>query len=166
MGNRNTFETAARELLPSLYRVALRFTGHAADAEDLVSQTLLAAAKGWHTFDGRMPKPWFMRVMRNEHLHSLRRAASRPQTTDIEAVPEISDTTDVWREVDVKLVGERIVEELDKVPDEYRVAVVLCDIEQMTYDEAAKTLDVPVGTVRSRLHRGRHLLRQRLAYLL
>jgi RNA polymerase sigma-70 factor (ECF subfamily) len=166
MGNRHTFETAARELIPALYRVALRLTRHAADAEDLVSQTLLAAAKGWHTFDGRLPKPWFMRVMRNEHLHCLRHRASRPQTTNIDDTPEASDTTDVWREVDVRLVGERIIEELDKVPDEYRVAVVLCDIEQMTYDEAAKALDVPIGTVRSRLHRGRHLLRQRLAYLL
>lgn len=165
MGHRETFETTALALLPTLYRVARRYSGNAAEAEDLVSQTLLAAAKGWSGFDGRFPKTWFMKVMRNEHLHILRTRASRPQTTDIEGVPETCDTTDIWREVDLKLVGERIVQELDKVPEEYREAVVLCDIEQLSYDEAAAALEVPIGTVRSRLHRGRHLLRQRLAHL-
>lgn len=166
MGHRERFDSTVREHLRSLYRVARRLSGSAADAEDLVSQTLLAAAKGWHGFDGRFPKTWLLKVMRNEHLRALRTKASRPPTTDIDGVPETSGASDVWTEVDLKLVGERIVEELDRVPEAYREAVVLCDIEQMSYDEAAATLDIPIGTVRSRLHRGRHMLRQRLAHLI
>lgn len=161
---RESFETAANRLLPTLYRVAKRLTMNAADGEDLVSQTLLAAAKGWHGFDGRFPKTWMLKIMRNQHLQNRERQSHRPETTALDDKFDASDDADVWRDVDLRIVRDRILEELDKLPEEYRMAVALCDIEQMEYAEAADALAIPVGTLRSRLHRGRHALRQRLSH--
>ena len=158
------FEAVARRLLPTLYRVARGFTGDASEAEDLVGQTLLSAAKGWNGFDGRFPKTWMVKIMRNQHIQNRERQASRPQTTAIDEGAELSDGKDVWREEDARLVRDRVVDELRKLPDEYRLAVVLCDVEQLDYAQAAESLGVPIGTLRSRLHRGRHALRQRLAH--
>jgi RNA polymerase sigma factor (sigma-70 family) len=72
---------------------------------------------------------------------------------------------DVWIALDNRLLSSSIVEELDRIPDEYRLAVTLCDMEELSYEEAAQALGVPVGTVRSRLFRGRHMLRERLTAL-
>jgi len=164
MTAKESFETAARRLLPTLYRVAKGFTGDASDAEDLVGQTLLSAAKGWNGFDGRYPRTWMVKIMRNQHIQNRERLANRPQTTAIDEGAELSDARDRWREVDARVVRDRVVEELRKLPDEYRLAVVLCDVEQLDYAQAAESLGVPIGTLRSRLHRGRHALRQRLAH--
>lgn len=158
------FETTVRRELNTLYRVAQRLTGKAADAEDLVGQTLLAAAKAWNNFDGRHPKAWLIAILRNERNRSIRTASSRPQTADIEAA-ELADGDGGWKDVDLKIIGDHILATLDKIPEEYRLAVALCDVEQLTYEEAAEVLGVPAGTIRSRLHRGRHALRNRLSHL-
>lgn len=159
-----SFETTARKELSTLYRVAQRLVGTATEAEDLVGQTLLAAAKAWDKFDGRHPKAWLIAILRNERHRALRTAAARPQTSDIDTA-DLSDGDGGWKDVDLKIIGEHILSALDKIPEEYRLAVSLCDIEQLTYEEAAEVLGVPSGTIRSRLHRGRHALRNRLAHL-
>lgn len=164
MANPDDFEKTVRQELAALYRFAQRLTMNSAEAEDLVGQTLLSAAKAWEKFDGRYAKAWLMTIMRNERLHNLRRAASRPQTADV-ASEDLSDGDGGWRDVDLKIIGDHILEALDRIPEEYRLAVSLCDVEQLTYEEAADVLGVPAGTIRSRLHRGRHALRNRLAHL-
>ncbi|WP_158409171.1 RNA polymerase sigma factor [Fimbriimonas ginsengisoli] len=146
--------------IPVLYRVARRLVLNEADAEDLVGQTLLLGAKGWASFDGRYARSWLIRILRNEHLGRIRHRAIRPES----ALAEVAEPSDdgFWKEVSWRAVGEDILRELDRLPEEYRIAVALCDIEELSYEEAADAIDVPVGTIRSRLFRGRRLLRSRL----
>lgn len=155
-----TFDAAVRGELPVLYRVAKRLANHESDAEDLVGSALLAAAKAWKDFDGRFVRSWLVQILRNEHLMLLRKRGRRPETA-LEEAHEPSDEG-FWGAVSWSAVGESLMRELDRIPEEYRLAVVLCDVEEMAYDEAALAMGVPVGTVRSRLFRGRRLLRARL----
>lgn len=155
------FETVAIDHLPVLYRIARRLTGNDADAEDAVGDTLLKAVRAYDRFDGRFPRAWLVQILRNEHLGLLRKRAIRPESQIDEAF-EPSDEG-FWREIEWRAVGEDLLRELDRLPEEYRLAVTLCDVEEMTYEEAAFACNVPTGTVRSRLFRGRRLLRARLA---
>jgi RNA polymerase sigma-70 factor (ECF subfamily) len=158
------FDEAARRELPVLYRVALRLTRHEADAEDLVGQVLLQAHKAWATFDGRYVRSWLIRILKNEFYHSRRKPGAMGNL-NLEMVEEPSDDG-FWEQVSWNAVGENILRELDKIPEEYRLAVALCDVEEMSYEEAAQALEVPVGTVRSRLFRGRRLLRAKLVHIM
>ena len=157
---RPTFEAVLREELPVLYRVAKRLIRNDADAEDLVGSALLQAAKAWEGFDGRHVRSWLVQILRNEHLMLLRRRGRRPETA-FEEGQEPSDEG-FWEAVSWGAVGADLVRELDGLPEDFRMAVALCDVEEMAYDEAAIALGVPVGTIRSRLFRGRRLLRARL----
>lgn len=154
------FDAAVRGELTVLYRVARRLALNESDAEDLVGSTLLQAARAWDGFDGRYLRSWLVQILRNEHLGLLRRRGRRPEASLEEAV-EPSDEG-FWEAVSWRAVGDDLIRELDRVPEDYRMAVVLCDVEGMAYEEAAKAMGVPVGTVRSRLFRGRRLLRARL----
>ena len=147
-----------------LYRTARRFIGSGPDAEDLVSQTLLLAARGWTSFDGRFPRSWLIKIMKNEFLRLRRSVQSKPETTSFEDGPEPHGEDSAWRDLDTRMLTDAIVEHLDGLPEEYRLAVSLCDVEELSYIEAADALEVPVGTIRSRLFRGRRLLRDRLAW--
>jgi RNA polymerase sigma-70 factor, ECF subfamily len=147
-----------------LYRVARRLTLDSAAAEDLVSGTLLAACRGWPEFDGRHLRSWLIRILKNQFLAQKRYDSSRPSTVPIEGGPEPAQEGP-WNEIDSRQISYRIIEELDRIPEEFRMAVALCDVDEMSYAEAAEALGVPVGTVRSRLFRGRRLLRSRLAAL-
>lgn len=160
---RKSFESVALEEIPILHRVARRMTLNDADAEDLVGQALLRAVKAWNTFDGRHPRSWLIRIVKNEHLMKVRHRASRPEIPLEEAVEPTEDG--FWEEVSWRAVGDDLLRELDKLPEEYRLAVALCDVEEMSYDDAAEAMDVPVGTVRSRLFRGRRMLRAKLVHL-
>lgn len=159
------FEQVATEELPVLYRMAKRMTRNASDAEDLVGQTLLAAAKGWSGFDGRYPRTWLIKIMTNVNLSNFRRQEARVETAILED-HEPAAAHDPWIDLDVKLVSDRIIDELDCLPEEYRMAVALCDVEELSYEEAGLAMQVPIGTVRSRLARGRRMLRERLAHLM
>ncbi|MHB8634880.1 MAG: RNA polymerase sigma factor [Fimbriimonadaceae bacterium] len=158
------FDAVALAELPVLYRVARRMTLDATVAEDLVSQTLLRAATGWPGFDGRHPRSWLIRIMHNVHSRDMNKLSAKTVhvTLDDATVP----ARDTWHDVDVRLISSSIVAELDRIPEEYRLAVTLCDMEELSYDEAAEAMGVPVGTVRSRLYRGRHILRERLAAMI
>lgn len=144
-----------------LYRVARRMAANAADAEDLVGQTLLSAARAWSSFDGRHLKGWLLTILRNEHLKTLRTRSSRPKTVGLEEGAEVTRGS-IADEIDQRAFVDEILRELDGLPEEFRMAVSLCDVEQFSYEDAAAALGVPVGTVRSRLFRGRRLLRERL----
>ena len=156
-----SFEDVVRTELPVLYRVARRLARNDADAEDLVGTTLLLAARAYPAFDGRHPRAWTIQILRNEFYGLTRKRANRPETA-LDAVAEPSDDG-FWREIEWRAVGDDLMRALDALPEEYRLAVALCDVETMPYEEAARAMGVPVGTVRSRLFRGRRLLRARLA---
>lgn len=158
-----SFESVARGELGTLYRVALRMCGKPEDAEDLVSQTILNAHRAWHTFDGAYARSWLIKILKNEFL-AMRRKKGGAGNVSIDQIQEPSDEG-FWEEVGWSAVGDNILRELDKLPEEYRMAVSLCDVEEMSYEEAALALDIPIGTVRSRLFRGRRLLRAKLAHL-
>lgn len=146
--------------LEMLYRVARRMTLNDSDAEDIVSQTLLNAYKHWDDFDGRHARSWLIRILQNEWLYLLRKRKVRSEV-DIESTAEPADE-DFWKAIDVQLELKEIVNALDGLPEEYRVAVTLCDMEEMTYESAAEALGVPIGTIRSRVFRGRRILRHKL----
>jgi len=155
-----SFESIVLEEIPVLYRVARRMTLNDSDAEDLVGQALLRAVKAWNGFDGRHPRSWLIRIVKNEHLMRIRHRATRPEV----AMEEVSEPSEdgFWEEMSWRAVGADILRELDRLPEEYRMAVALCDVEELSYEEAAEAMDVPVGTVRSRLYRGRRMLRAAL----
>ena len=151
------FDEVARRELPTLYRVARRLTLDPTDAEDLVATTLLSAARAWEAFDGAYPRSWLLRILRNGFLQTKRAG----QVETVERDPDLVGE-EPWGAIDWGLVGPHLVTHLDRLPEEYRLAVALCDIEELSYDEAAAAMEVAVGTVRSRLFRGRRLLRTSL----
>lgn len=163
MASKPNFETVALAELPVLYRVARRMTHDSSAAEDLVGTTLMKAAAGWSAFDGRFPRSWMIRIMQNARSREASKQASQPLQVPIEDAD--SQPNDIWRDLDNRLLSGSIIQELDNLPEEYRLAVTLCDMEELSYDEAAEAMSVPVGTVRSRLYRGRQQLRDRLAVL-
>ena len=143
-----------------LYRVARRLAANPSEAEDLVGQTLLNAASAWSRFDGAYPRGWLIRILTNCHLRVLRERNSRPVPTGIDPDRVVSEP---WNAIDWGLCGAGLLEHVDRLPEEFRLAVYLCDVEGLSYDEAATGMDVPVGTLKSRLLRGRRELRRRLA---
>lgn len=155
------FEKAALDELGLLYRVARRLAMNTTDAEDLVSQTLLSAARSWEGFDGRHIRSWLVTILKNEHLKSIRRRSSRPKTVSIDDGGEVTKGS-LSDEIDQRAFVDDILRELDGLPEDFRMAVTLCDVEQMSYEDAAAALEIPIGTVRSRLFRGRRLIRERL----
>lgn len=159
---RKPFEDVARAELPVLYRVATRLTRNEQDAEDLVGRCLLLASKAWDSFDGRYARSWLIRILKNEFLNSQRVVKNQPSAS-LDDVTEPSEDN-FWAEISDRALVDALMDELDKLPDEYRLAVALCDIEGLSYEEAAEALEVPIGTVRSRLFRGRRMLRAGLAY--
>lgn len=152
------FESRLREELPVLFRVAKRLAKSADTAEDLVGQTLYAAIKFKHSFDGRHLRSWLIKILRNEFNTLVRRESARPTVV----LDEVEGETDsFWEEVHWKVDAETLMRELDNLSTEHRMIIQLCDVEELSYEEAADALDIPVGTVRSRLFRARVKLRDR-----
>src|SRR6056297_1475410 len=158
------FERFVLPEIEVLLRVANSLTRNHAEAEDLVQDTLLRAYRGIDGFDGRHPRAWLLTILRNTHINRNRRR--RPELLrDPDAVEGrmISDASDertdagIDDEIDVE-----IVRALGSLDDPFRRVVELVDIDGLTYAEAAEVLDVPVGTVMSRLHRARSRIRDRL----
>lgn len=156
------FETAVRPELPVLYRVCRRFGASREDAEDIVQQTLVKAFQHWKTFDGRYLRSWLIRILRNEVLMSFR---NRSRTVSIEEVAEASlADTSFWNEVLWNSDAEELLAAMNSLPEIHVALITLCDIEAMSYEEAAHALDIPIGTVRSRLFRARERLRQLVGF--
>lgn len=154
------FESRLRSELPTLFRVAKRLARSAEEAEDLVGQTLYSACKAKHTFDGQYLRSWLIRILRNEFNTVLRREGSRPVLVLEE---QESAVEPFWDEVAGRVEAETILKELDNLTEEHRLIIQLCDVEELSYEEAAEALDIPLGTVRSRLFRARARLRDNLA---
>lgn len=159
------FEQSALPHLPLLFRVAYRLTGNGADAEDLVQETFFKAYRAFHQFkEGTNAKAWLITILRHTHLDQVRKMAKEPPTeTWDEMEPRHVGSQLPAEEIEAALEGSLdgdVERALRSLPPQQMLAVILADLEEMSYEEIAKALDCPVGTVRSRLHHGRALLRQ------
>lgn len=155
------FDDEALPHLDLLYRVALRLTGDPAAAEDLVQDTILKALRGWKSFrPGSNARAWLVTILRNQFINGWRKVKRAPQQVDVEAVPEFvdGDNPDPEGRFFAALVDDEVLAALDALPDDFRDVVVLSDLEGLPYAEVAEALDIPVGTVKSRLFRARRIL--------
>ncbi len=158
-----TWEEVARTYGRFLYTVAYRLTGNEDDARDLVQETLLRVRTGLRTYRPGSMEGWLSRITTNVFLDDVRRRRRRPVDRlpeEQEALPATPGADDVLA---ASTISSDIQAAITALPEEYRVAVVMADVVGLSYAEIGETLDVPVGTVRSRIHRGRSLLRNSLA---
>lgn len=157
---RLSFEAEALIHLDALFRVALRFVGNAADADDLVQDTLLRAYQAWHQFQqGTNAKGWLITILRHVFINEYRRNARRRQILEREGSAPPQHSTVLFLE---ELVDDEVLRAIDALPLSYREVVTLRDIEDLHYDEIAAMLGVPIGTVKSRLFRAREMLQEKL----
>ena len=165
---REGFEQEALVHLDALYRVALRLTGNAADAEDLVQETMLRAYRSWDRYTpGTNAKGWLLTILRHLFINEYRRKSRHPETVDVDTIEPFALFQEVQEEDPQGAFFDRIVDDevlraVDQLPEAFREAVTLSDVEGLSYEEVAKVLAVPVGTVKSRLYRGRRLLQAKL----
>ncbi|HEY8826361.1 MAG TPA: RNA polymerase sigma factor SigE [Jatrophihabitantaceae bacterium] len=161
-----TWDEVVREHASRVYRLAFRLSGNRADAEDLTQETFVRVFKSLAEYTPGTFEGWLHRITTNLFLDMVRRR----QRIRFDALPEDAGDRLASREsgpettYDEMHLDPEIQRALDELPADFRVAVVLCDLEQLSYEEIAATLGIKVGTVRSRIHRGRVLLRQALAH--
>lgn len=158
-----TWESVARDHGRFLYAVAFRLTGNDDDARDLVQDSLLRIRRGLETYEPGSLEGWLARIVKNCFLDEVRRKKRRPLAVLPDDLDRVVPGAPAADEVSENLSPD-VQAALLELPDDYRVVVVLSDVAELSYDEIATTLDVPVGTVRSRIHRGRRLLRSALAH--
>jgi RNA polymerase sigma-70 factor (ECF subfamily) len=157
-----TWEEIAREHGRFLYNVAFRLAGSDADAQDLVQEALLRVRRGLESYTPGALEAWLARIVTNVFLDEVRRRRRRPSVAFPEEPDLVLPPTAAADEAGGALSDE-VQHALAELPDEFRVAVVLCDVAGLSYDEIAGAQGVPVGTIRSRIHRGRRLLRAALS---
>lgn len=162
------------EVLPhidALTNYALRLTGDREEASDLLQETCLKAFRFFDSFKpGTNCKAWLYRIMKNSFINRYRRAQKAPESVDYDGVkefyhsirPDGDDGNDMQHEVFSQLLSDEVTTAINMLPPDFRTVVILSDIEDFTYEEIAEFVDCPIGTVRSRLHRGRRLLRENL----
>jgi RNA polymerase sigma-70 factor (ECF subfamily) len=168
------FETEALAFLDALYRTGLRMTRSEAEAEDLVQETYIKAFRHRDQFTpGTNLKAWLFRILTNTFINQYRRKAARPETTELDDVDESilyrhmrdvspgSASPDPEAELIDNTLSSEVTEALEQLPEKFRTTVLL-DVEGFSYKEIAQMLDIPIGTVMSRLHRGRKFLQKRL----
>ena len=172
---RAQFEETVLPHTNALYGSAYRLTRNAGDAEDLVQETLLRAYRFWHSFtEGSNCKAWLFKILSNTFINSYQRkkrsgeilnaAVAQQESIDGVLVHAKSQSQLSPRELLVQQsLSEDVEHALASIPTDFRVAIVLCDVEGFSYKEIADILECPVGTVMSRLHRGRRLLRKELS---
>ena len=173
-GQKPGFEKEALPHLDAVYRFALRLSGSADEAEDLVQETFLRAYRAWDQYEqGTRAKSWLFTICRNVFLRKRERAQRHEEivseTADRSGPGPVANPvwvsalgTDPEGDFFSSIVDERILDAIDDLPEEYRSALVLSDVEGLPYAEIAELLEVPVGTVKSRLFRGRRRLQAAL----
>src|SRR5690242_17941598 len=171
--DRVRFEEEALDLSEQVYRVARRLVGSREEAEDLMQETYARAFRSWQSYTpGTNLRAWLLRILTNLNIDRGRRAQRTPDSQPLEEgdyflynrIEAATGETDEERVLD-RLSQDHIAEALAAVPHDFRDVLVLVDIADFSYAEAAQILDIPIGTVMSRLHRGRRTLKQQLADL-
>lgn len=174
MADQANFAEQAMEYMDQLYSTALRMTRNKADAEDLIQETYLKGYRGFGGFtEGTNLRAWLFRILTNTYINSYRKKQRRPIETDLADVQDMflyrrlgGDKADLSKSAEDTLM-EHLAEgeirtAIEDLPEQYRLAVLLADVEGFAYKEIAEILDVPIGTVMSRLHRGRKRLQEQL----
>ena len=163
-----------REALPHtdlLYNYALRMTNNPADAEDLLQETFLKAYRFWDSYEqGTNVRAWLFRILKNSYINRYRKQSREPDTVEYNEIEGFftsvrdrgTESTDLQEKIFRNLLDDDVTQAIADLPEEFRTIVILSDIEGLTYEEIAEFVDIPLGTVRSRLHRGRKLLRASL----
>jgi RNA polymerase sigma-70 factor (ECF subfamily) len=167
-------EDFQEEIIPHLdamYNFALRLTSDPNDAEDLVQDTIVKAFRFFSSYEkGTNAKAWLFRILKNSYINNYRKKSKQPSQVDYDEVSSFyetiradrTDTSDLEDRMFRELIDDDISNALEELPEDFRTVVLLCDVEGFTYEEIANMLDVPIGTIRSRLHRGRNLLKAEL----
>jgi RNA polymerase sigma-70 factor, ECF subfamily len=170
--DRVRFEEEALELADQVYRVARHLASSRDEAEDLVQETYARAFRSWRSYTpGTNLRAWLLRILTNLNIDRGRRSQRAPQTTALEAndyylydkLAESDGSESDEDRVVERLSQDDIVTALSAVPHDFRDVIVLVDIGDFSYQDAANILDIPIGTVMSRLHRGRRILKRELA---
>ena len=171
---RTNDELFEREFLPqveALYNFAFHLTYNEEDANDLVQDTFLKAYRFINSYErGTNAKAWLFKILKNGFINEYRRQTRLPKEVDYEeflTYQETDDGSDVG-ELDLRddlfkgLIGDEVTKAVNELPVDFRTVLLLCDVEGFTYEEIAKIIDIPIGTVRSRLHRARNLMKEKL----
>jgi RNA polymerase sigma-70 factor (ECF subfamily) len=165
------FEQEALPHMNALYSFAVRLCRDRDDASDLLQETFL---KGFRFFDkfetGTNCKAWLFRILKNTYINQYRKDKKEPDTIEYDTIEEFydlirsesSESTDLQKRIFDNLLDDEISIALDSLPESFRTAIILCDLEGMTYEEISEILECPIGTVRSRLHRARNILASKL----
>jgi RNA polymerase sigma-70 factor (ECF subfamily) len=171
---RNKDRIFEQEFLPhadALYTFAFHLTYKEEDAHDLVQDTFLKAYRFIDSYiAGTNAKAWLFKILKNTFINEYRRKSKEPNRVDIDdvaAYQDVDDTShvgslDLREEVVQGLIGDEVTKAINQLPVDFRTVILLCDVEGFSYEEIAKIVDIPVGTVRSRLHRARNLLKDML----
>jgi len=175
MAHQADFEDDAMQYAPQLYTAALRMTRNPADAEDVVQETFLKAYRAYHTFEaGTNLKAWLYRILTNTYINRYRKKMRRPSEVDLGEIEDLylyrrigsADAAVASRsaedEVLDSFVDDDVKGAVEALPEHFRLPVLLADVEGFSYKEIAEIMDVPIGTVMSRLHRGRKALQKTL----
>ena len=175
MADQATFAEQATPFMDSLYAAAMRMTRNAADAEDLVQETYLKAYRGFGGFEeGTNLKAWLYRILTNTFINTYRSRKRRPTESDLDEVEDLYlyrrlgglEAAAAGRSAEDELLDiytdDEVKQALEELPEQFRMAVLLADVEGFSYKEIADILDIPIGTVMSRLHRGRKSLQKKL----
>ncbi len=165
------FEAEAVPHMDLLYNFALRTTGNADDARDLLQETYLKAFRFWDKYEkGTNIRAWLFRIMKNSYINRYRKETREPGMVDYEDVENFydsiradsTDTNDLQEKLFGNLLSDEVTQALQSLPGDFRTVVILADIEGLSYEEVAEFLNCPIGTVRSRLHRGPKMLQTQL----
>lgn len=163
-----------REFLPyvdSMYNFAYKLTLDEDDAKDLVQDTYLKAFRFINSFEqGTNAKAWLFKILKNSFINDFRKKSRQPAKVDYQEIENVYNSEDVDEDITVDLrsetvqdlIGDEVSNAINSLAVDFRTVIILCDLEGFTYEEMAKILDIPIGTVRSRLHRARSILKQKL----
>jgi len=164
-----------REFLPhinAMYNFGYRLTLDRDDAKDLVQDTYFKAYRFIESFQrGTNAKAWLFRILKNSFINDYRKKTKEPSKVDYQEVEQYYNSEDINRQITADLrvdslkdmIGDEISNALNSLDVDFRTVIILCDLEGFKYEEMAKILDIPIGTVRSRLHRARQLLKEKLS---
>lgn len=161
------FEREAIPHMDALYNFALKMTGDSDDADDLIQETYLKAFRFFDKFErGTNCKAWLFRILRNTYINTYRKNKKEPDRVDYDEIENFyeniktpsSNNSHLEKDIYDNLLDDELSEAIASLPEDFRTVIILCDIEGYSYEEIADFVDVPVGTVRSRLHRARKMM--------